>query len=53
MAGARAYGAAGMRARDAKSLEAAIRAALETQGPTLIEVLDTDFLNASTPGRTA
>ena len=41
---ARACGSAAVRARDAQSLTQAIRAALEYAGPTVIEVVSSDFL---------
>jgi 5-guanidino-2-oxopentanoate decarboxylase len=40
---ARACGAAAVRARDAAALSQAVRIALEYAGPTLIEVVSTDF----------
>jgi 5-guanidino-2-oxopentanoate decarboxylase len=45
-----AYGAPAVRAQDPKALENAIRGALNFAGPTLIEIIDKDFLAASTPG---
>jgi hypothetical protein len=39
-----------VRAQDPKALENAIRGALNFAGPTLIEIIDKDFLAASTSG---
>jgi len=43
---ARAYGATGLKVRSTRELTAAIGAALQRRGPTLIEVLETEFVAA-------
>lgn len=43
---AEACGATGLKARSTRELTAAIRAALQRRGPTLIEVLETEFVAA-------